>query len=179
MDDHQKGEELCRQCGQVERAPGHTLCLDCLICKREKNKEYWQKHREELLPKAVLRSKARSEDLYSKGLCVQCGKREHLPGKKHCQRCLNKAKIRSKKRYARDTRKGIHISFQIRKESGICLRCNEQAVNGYSLCQKHLELARKAARMGRKAAHALGDKRVFRILNDADGKALAHARGKK
>lgn len=167
------------RCREVEKVPGRNYCLDCLIRMREQKKAYRQKHHEEQLHKQLLRNKARTEALYSKGLCVQCGKREHLPGKKHCQRCLNKAKIRSKKRYAREVSKGMHIPIQIRKEIGMCLRCNEQAVVGYCLCPKHLELTRKTARMGRKASHALGDKRVFKILNDADGKALAHARGKK
>lgn len=153
MDDHQKGEELCVRCGKVEKLPGHTLCLDCLIRMREQSKTYWQKHREELLPKKALRNKARREYLYSKGLCVQCGKREHRPGKKRCQSCLNKAKIRSKKQYARDVSRGIHIPCQVRKEIGICLRCSEQAVDGYCLCQKHLEIMRKIARMGTKASH--------------------------
>lgn len=162
MNDHQKGEELCERCGKVEKLSGHTLCLDCLIRMREQSKAYWQKHHEELLPKKELRNKARREGLYSKGLCVQCGKREHVPGRKRCQSCLNKAKIRSRKQYAREVSNGIHIPVQIRKEIGMCIRCNEQAVDGYCLCQKHLEIMRKIARMGTKASQALRNKRVFK-----------------
>lgn len=154
MNDHQKGEELCRRCGKVEKEPGRNFCLDCLIRMREQRKAYWQKHREEQLPKQLLWNKARMEALYSKGLCVRCGKREHVPGKKHCHSCLNKSKIKSKKRYAREVSKGMHIPRQIRKEIGMCLRCSEQAVDGYCLCQKHLEIMRKVAWMGRKASHA-------------------------
>lgn len=152
-------DELCVRCGKVERYPGHTLCLDCLIRMRERSKDYWQKHSEELLPKKELRNKARREELYSKGLCVQCGKRKHVPGRKRCQSCLNKARIRSRKQYARDVSRGIHTSIQIRKEIGMCIRCNEQAVDGYCLCQKHLEAMRKIQRMGAETTHQVHEMR--------------------
>jgi hypothetical protein len=181
MDDR-KGEELCRRCGKVEKVPGRNFCLDCLIRMREQRKTYRQRHHDELLPKEALQNKARREELYNRGLCVQCGKKEHLPNKRHCQSCLNKARIRSKKRYARDVDKGIHIPRQIRKENGICLKCNEQAVDGYSLCQKHLEIMRKVARIGSKASLALGNKRVFRILDTvtfAQSRAKASRAGRR
>ena len=161
----ERAEELCRRCGKVEKVPGRNFCLDCLIRMREQRKTYRQRHHDELLPKEALQNRTRREELYNRGLCVQCGKKEHLPNKRHCQSCLNKARIRSKKRYARDVSKGIHIPRQIRREIGMCLKCNEQAVGGYCLCQKHLEIMREVARMGAKASQTLGDKRVFRMLD--------------
>lgn len=73
-----KENNLCRSCGKRKNAEGHTYCTTCLIKKRERGKEYRNKHENDGIP--------RSERPYY-GLCYMCGEKLDNQESSFCTKC--------------------------------------------------------------------------------------------
>ena len=139
-----KDAGLCVECGKLPAVEGSTKCLDCRERSRERCRKSDAKRTKNHERQAAI--KRLREGYLAKGLCYQCGKRPHVVGKRYCQRCINRAKINSHRAYMKKTR---FFSYGMRKELGICLRCNEPVVEGYCFCEKHLEEQRERAENAR------------------------------
>ncbi len=82
----------------------------CPKCKREHDGPL--KYCDKCLKKNQERKRRQRENRIAAGMCVQCGKNPHAPGKKSCEECLN---------YERDTRKML-------KTMRICTSCRMRSV---------------------------------------------------
>jgi len=136
-----KAHGICPRCRTNNAMAGHVLCAECAEKKAEYMAEYRKSHRAELNAK----QRARRARYRAEGLC-QCGKPAR-PGMSRCIDCSLTAIRNGEKYRALHPRKPLWM----RKERGICLRCDEPAVEGKRLCAHHLELARQSVKVAKAA----------------------------
>ena len=129
-----KANGYCVRCGREKAEKGRVTCMTCNANVRDRNRIYMREYRRTHLDECRARESAYREKLKSEGRCVHCG--APSDGKRLCRRCLNKQLA-----WARKRRNALGI--QLRKELGICLRCDKPAVEGYYHCEHHLALLRK------------------------------------
>lgn len=129
-----KSHGICVGCKTEYAEAGKTLCFDCLEKARIKQAEYRKKNVDKIRKQA----RERDKKLKELGLC-RCG-RPVEKGKVLCRECANK---NNRRKCEKQHKEGKFYAEGIRAELGICRRCQEKVVDGYSYCQKHLEEQRK------------------------------------
>ncbi len=98
------------------------------------------------------------------GLCLKCGKRPPLPGRKTCGVCAGKERDRIARRVAagyrknrskeKATRAALHAE---RRAAGVCVKCGAPPEKpGASLCKRHAEAERARFRRQYAARRAAG-----------------------
>lgn len=128
-----KENGFCVQCGGNKTDGSHVKCLDCRLRGYEQVK-FRHKPRK-IAPKWVEYKKNLYWTDKAAGICTQCHKRKAVEGKTRCSYCQAR-----QNRHRRST--------YITKPKWMCLRCTNNAVDGYKHCQKHLELVRGYAKKG-------------------------------
>jgi len=128
-----RAHNICPRCKQNDAIPGQVLCPECA----EKARKYRTAHRD----RENARKRERRAQRKEQGLCM-CGKPAR-PGRTKCLECF----LRDRRTTKRKETKPIWL----RREQGICLRCDEKAVEGRTLCAHHLELARQSVKVAKAA----------------------------
>ena len=120
------------------RAGQDTLCGMCGK-KRGTRQEPLEIHKR----RGATKKRARREQRESMGLCVVCGKRKAIKGKKHCLECLLKARRANRAQY---DAKRVKTNFS----EGLCCKCNDPVVPGKKVCARHYDIARRSMEAARK-----------------------------
>mgnify|MGYP001773348469 CR=1 FL=1 len=146
---------VCPKCGREDAFPGHVYCPSCLEKQQKKSRDYY--HRLSAKDKELRHKKAskRHKELYqqrkAEGLCVACGKKA-VKGV-FCLECYAKNK---KRNWERAQKKKIETGgnpMDLRVEKGLCRFCEEPALPGHRLCEKHYATAVETARHARQFNH--------------------------
>lgn len=112
---------------------------------RKKNaaqgRNHWRsisaEERRKIIQCKVEQKRARRKQRESMGLCVVCGKRKAIKGKKHCLECLLKARRANRAQY---DAKRVKTNFS----EGLCCKCNDPVVPGKKVCARHYDIARRS-----------------------------------
>lgn len=135
---------ICTRCGKEKAAIGFTQCPDCQEKNARETAEYYAKiGRKKRNKIAREQRKALAEKRKEAGLCTICGKKFIPNGFKSCNSCRAYNRAQWKKH---NPPKGPSNWLIERKMRGVCLWCEEQAVDGYAYCESHLEQKRETAR---------------------------------
>ncbi len=133
---------LCPRCnGKHKAVPGRVFCEDCLEKYRDEKAAVPQERKREIEEHRKPRRNAIRAERRESGLCIYCGK----PVYKGMSRCYEH--MLQNRRYQREHRQRKRLE----KPAGACLMCNDQALPGYKLCEKHYKMALSAAEKGRAA----------------------------
>ena len=79
---------------------------------------------------------------YAAGLCVNCGKRQHIENKKECDVCKESRSLRQKKDYAERKSNKTELRKILRdqrKSEGLCTNCGNET-DGKARCQRCREV---------------------------------------
>lgn len=125
-----KSVNRCTVCHKNPPEKGKTLCLVCLMDKREKDYNYYHRNNEKMKEKARERDRKRYETRKLQGLCVDCGK--PIECGVRCKSCLDKSNLRRRKKREKPW-----------KDFSYCIRCDNKAVQGYKMCSYHLQKQRE------------------------------------
>ena len=153
---------ICTNChsDEIYSKRSSSLCLTCLMDKREKKKPYYhEKMTTEQKYKLYLHNKKREEILKAFGVCVACQKRDVVSGHVKCGICLAKSKAANEK-----IRRKKGISPIWFKSPTVCGRCKkEKADDGCGLCPRCYADAMKAL----EKAHSIqnNDKHIWRAYD--------------
>ena len=124
-----KTHGICVRCGREDAEPHKTKCVECLgqeaACAKKFRDSMSEAQKREQSKRRRLKRDARK----TSGLCVCCGKKVSK-GKSYCLECWIKERRRKKAQY--ETRR-MKTDFA----EGLCCRCNEPALPGKKLCEKH------------------------------------------
>lgn len=133
---------ICQRCRTEAVESGYTLCLACRMDERERTRQYQKRRRGDETTRNALNQKLREryEARKSAGLCVDCGKREAQSGRVRCTHCLA---------YMRRHKHKYDEAHKKRKAYWMCLKCENPALEGYKLCQKHYDAQLMYAARGR------------------------------
>lgn len=137
-----KAHGVCVQCGQQDAAPGRTRCLVCADKKNQGSIRYHYEHREDLLVKKRVRSKALREERKAAGLCPICGKRKPKQGRVNCPYCT--ARI-NKKGEIRRRKAGVMPRYMM-GNGEYCFRCGKPSY-GEKLCPSCMESSRQTIKL--------------------------------
>ena len=157
-----KKHGICVRCGTREAMPKHVLCDVCAEKERK-----WKEKRNALMTDDEKRldanhrnavTKERNRRYKENGLCILCGKKA-LEGKSYCLECLIKTRRRAHAIYYRKREKIGYVKTNF--SPGLCSKCNEPALPGKKLCQRHYEAALKGLRKANSCS-------PFRSINNAD-----------
>lgn len=95
MYDKLKQSGICTECRYRFAEPSSFLCSECIEKNRKRNKENYNKKKQN--PKFMEQQRKRKRDRYNKlkaaGYCVKCGKHE-LKTSTLCKECWLKQKLR-------------------------------------------------------------------------------------
>ena len=142
-----KRHGICVVCGQEDAEPGKTLCAECAEKNAAQGRNHWRsisaEERQKIIQRKVEQKRARREQRESMGLCVVCGKRKAIKGKKHCLECLLKARRANRAQY---DAKRVKTNFS----EGLCCKCNDPVVPGKKVCARHYDIARRSMEAARK-----------------------------
>lgn len=141
-----KNLQRCVICGKQDAytLSGRSACADCC----EKRRQY--KPPAESVTRAKEKGKKRYEERIHQGLCVACGKREAVSGRRKCSVCLAKDRERHKARSRKDgaiprfLADGMHYCTLCRKPL-----TDENRVNGKKMCKDCYEKVCKALKKAR------------------------------
>jgi hypothetical protein len=112
----------CVACGAgLEKGWHKRLCPTCNANANTYVKKYRGKKRDE-----------RHERMRF-GVCVDCGEREPVPGRRRCAECIDKRNKTDS--HAREVEKLSQIR-EYRKANGLCLRCGNPVAPGHRRCEK-------------------------------------------
>lgn len=134
-----KAHGICVQCGQRDAFQGYVRCPECIEKSTVASAKCWEDEgkRKKYNEREKQRRKERYEQRKKEGLCIACGKQ--VKNGVYCDWCKNKRNAR------RRTGRSQGELFRNRIAAGVCMYCGAEAVNGYKLCEKHLEIARASA----------------------------------
>lgn len=89
-----------------------------------------------------------------KGLCHKCGSQKKFPGRKFCPDCLEKMAENRANKYdptkAHEYQPRRREIYQLKKKSGICVRCTKIATNGMYCLDHYLKEKRRSQDRARK-----------------------------
>lgn len=133
-----KRKGICVKCGVREAREGRVTCQHCA----DMDSEYYYEQRCQGKVKKCDEErkkqyrKRKRELCVAFGVCVMCFKRDATHGTM-CIDC-----------YIKDKRRHQLVSKgkapkELRAELGLCTLCGEPALEGYKLCEKHLEVSRR------------------------------------
>lgn len=147
-----KGLGICPKCGREDAFPGHVYCPSCIEKQQKKSRDYY--HRLSAKDKELRHKKARKhhKELYqqrkAEGFCVKCGKKKATKGV-FCLECYLKNKKWNQKRAQKKKIETGGNPMDLRAEKGLCRFCEEPALPGHRLCEKHYSIAVESARHAR------------------------------
>lgn len=142
---------VCTRCGREDAFPGHIYCPSCMEKNQKKSRDYYHQlsaeDKELMLKKARKRKKDRYQQRKADGLCVSCGKKA-VKGV-FCLECYIKNKKGNQKRAKKKKIAMGGDPRELRTEKGLCRFCEEPALPGHRLCEKHYSRALERARHAR------------------------------
>jgi len=127
---------ICPYCYKNKLMGNEGVCPECLAKSYSKVRIYDMEHREERRQKERLLRKQREAE----GRCTSCGREREDPEYKMCSSCRQKSRIKqrmSPSNYVRIT--------DIRKAKGLCIRCENPALEGLKVCETHRQQLIKAS----------------------------------
>ena len=151
-----KARGICPYCKKEKSEPGKVACRSCIDkqkCRKEnmsdEERALQQARRKELCKQRYERKKAA-------GVCVQCGKVPHTPGRTCCAKCAERRKKyhypktpEAAERYREMARTSNKARYEGRKAAGLCTRCGEPAAPGKTNCEECLRKMRENMRRKR------------------------------
>lgn len=129
--DTYKALGICTSCGKNKAQPNRVLCSECAK-KDASRKRTYDKER-----KAAY-NKRKRELCDAFGICTTCCTREKYKGQK-CKECYTK----SKEKYSQKQKEKGIVPRGERLDKDLCYICGDTVEEGYTLCKKHLDLARE------------------------------------
>lgn len=112
----------CVACGvELENGWHKRLCPTC----NENAKAYVQKHRQ-----------AKRDERHERmafGVCVDCGVREPVPGRKRCAECIERRN--NTDAHVKEVER-LNQLKESRKANGLCIRCGNPVAPGHRRCEK-------------------------------------------
>lgn len=128
-----KDRKICVNCKKNKVWNGSTLCLQCLMDNRERDREYHKNRRPEQSKKKHSEYlKRRREANRMNGICVMCGTRKASEGRSTCARCRGKAKVRSE----RKRRENGVLPRDMMGKGDICFFCGAPTEHYEKTCDK-------------------------------------------
>ena len=141
-----KENRLCPKC--KDKVMGtETFCPVCLAdiaVKKANMSEEQKQHIAEIWRKNDKKRRTKLEEL---GLCTKCGKKKDDDRYKKCLRCRLKDREVHRIRNAQNKAYGMTVQ-QMRKQNGLCPFCGGERVNGYEVCDTHLQIIRSRKKRG-------------------------------
>ena len=137
-----KEHGICPECGKYEIFPHESMCPECNAkrqTREEKRAEYSRNYQKQLREKRK-----------AAGICVECGKSPTEDGSYICSACKEKRNIARKKKP-----KKYVVANRI--SDRLCARCDEPALPGLRLCERHYNMMLESTRK-REAQYASGEK---------------------
>ena len=126
---------ICTECGKEIVYGTDRICFECRAKKYNRKKELSEEQKNKILEKNRERQKERYKELSEKGICVHCGKRKAVAGRKRCAICLEKDAYRKRKQ--RFDRQNIK---DYRRENHLCYYCgNPIDLPSGQLCSSCME----------------------------------------
>lgn len=142
---------VCTRCGREDVFPGHVHCPSCMEKTQKKSRAYYRRlsdeDRELRRKKKNEYDKKRYQQRKAEGLCVACGKKA-VKGI-FCIECYVKNKKKNQKRARKKKIEMGGDPRELRTEKGLCRFCEEPALPGHRLCEKHYSIAVESARHAR------------------------------
>lgn len=142
---------VCTRCGREDVFPGHVCCPSCMEKQQKKNRDYYHRlsdeDRELRRKKKNEYDKKRYQQRKAEGLCVACGKKAFKGI--FCIECYVKNKKKNQKRAQKKKIETGGDPRELRTEKGLCRFCEEPALPGHRLCEKHYSIAVESARHAR------------------------------
>jgi len=133
-----KKHGYCVNCHHNPAEPGKTLCLECLMDKRARDRERVRSRESLDLHKAYCAR--RREKARAAGLCIMCCKRSAAPGKSCCEHCLALSRERQRSKRAQA---GLNQRSLMGKD-GTCYFCGNPEGSHAGLCDACYERCRAA-----------------------------------
>lgn len=128
-----KEHGVCTQCGKQKAEPHKTMCIECATkqaeAKRNARRNMSDEQRQEWLTKLRDLKREAYKRRKAQGQCVRCGK----PVKRGGVRCFECEQVN--RRYSALAREKRRV--KTRFDKGLCSKCNEPALPGMKLCEKH------------------------------------------
>ena len=137
-----KAHGLCPVCGKYEIFPQEAMCPEC-NAKRQTREEHRADYNRKY--QKMLREKRKAA-----GVCVECGKNKPEEGERRCKFC------KEKRRQARKKKPKKYVVAN-RISDLLCARCDEPALPGKRLCERHYNMMLEATRK-REEQYANGEK---------------------
>lgn len=126
---------ICPRCKKEHIFPNEKSCPVCKAKEVDRRKEQYENNIEKEREIAKKSYKKRREEKIERGLCVKCGKRTPIFGKKYCEYCLAKTR-----EYNQSRRRELGISSvyerRERTDNGLCWFCGNPVKDGYKVCEK-------------------------------------------
>lgn len=142
---------VCTRCGREDVFPGHVHCPSCMEKIQKESRAYYRRlsdeDRELRRKKKNEYDKKRYQQRKAEGLCVACGKKA-VKGI-FCIECYVKNKKKNQKRAQKKKIETGGDPRELRTEKGLCRFCEEPALPGHRLCEKHYSIAVESARHAR------------------------------
>ena len=161
--ERRKAAGLCPRCGDRPPAPERSLCAPCGEKRNRADRDrdarlraVGKPRRDRSKAREYERGRARHETAKrtALGLCIRCGERPPMPGRKSCEPCLEKRREADRARYRegkalgkpyggadpnvkrRAGRARSRLRQKARTEAGLCIRCGARPpVEGGTACQ--------------------------------------------
>ena len=151
--ERRKEAGLCLRCGDRPPAPERSVCAPCGDKRNRADRERDARLRAEGKPRRnrpkarqYERGRARRETAKrtALGLCIRCGQRPAMPGRKSCEPCLEKRREADRAKYAAGKAAGLPYGGadpdarkkyararskrrqKARTEAGLCIRCGDR-----------------------------------------------------
>lgn len=135
-----KEHGICVKCHRRDAALTHVLCDECAPKVR--------RYEQHIDPSKLNEKRDKRMERYyyrkAAGLCVQCGKRKAYNGGVFCMDCTLRRRRRRAPILAARKKK---TNFS----EGLCMLCNEPALPGKKLCERHYKV--RAANIEKARAH--------------------------
>lgn len=154
---------ICTSCGKNKARLGKVLCEECAEKDAKRVKSY-NKER-----KATYQKRKR-ELCDAFGVCTTCFKNDKYIGQQ-CKECYDK---RHRKYKEKQKEKGV-VPLYERLDMDLCYICGEPVVEGSTLCEKHLNIAKNNIAKGRKKLSEMAKNSGKVKLTDAEKRAKKNA----
>ena len=147
---------VCPCCGKNDAFHGHVFCPSCMEKQQNRDRaRYHQLSAEEKKAKNIMSRENKKKRYYrrkAEGICVSCGKKKATNGLR-CLECYVKQKKSDHRRAQQKKIEKGGDPRDIRTQKGLCRFCEEPAVPGQRLCEKHYQGAVESMRNARKFSH--------------------------
>lgn len=134
---------ICTKCGKEKAFHTFRLCADCMEKERERKGN--RVRTDEQRRAEAERMRVKREEHKKIGLCANCN-RKAAPGYVYCTDCRQIMRRSNREWVVKSGRKKGYA------ESGLCIRCGADPVEGKRLCQTCLEKARESMAYARQFA---------------------------